>query len=141
MTAKTSNSVSRTPEYSLVRLVKAADDATSRAQRSNGIVAKAQTKLLIQVVPIVGQAPADDFAGLALGTSNPTIVIRYWNAALKQFILHGPTISIGAQGAGVPFEFEVDASGRIVMIDVTGGVAGTESVLIFAAAYNEPEAF
>ena len=128
------------PNYQLTRYVTAADNATSRGKNSNGIHGHGYKKLLIQVLPLTYAATPPEnfgdagFAAPALGTSNPTIVIRYWCPVLQTYILHQPTVTVAAAGVGIPVEFEVDTFGRDVMIEITGGITASEGVAIMAAA-------
>lgn len=133
----------RAPDYQLIRVVTAADGVADYAKKSNGCNFGNYLKGCFTVYPINTPTPGevDGSVDLITGASSaPTVVLRFWNEALGRFVLHNPTIAPAALGAGVPFEFEFDACGRIVMAEVTGGVTGGQGVLIFAAGLGHEEA-
>jgi len=139
---RTQQSPKRSPEYNLVRIVTASDSATDYTKKSNGCNFGSYLKGCFQIIPINTNAPGevDGSVDLVAGaTSNPTIVLRFWNDVLGRFVLHNPTIAPAAMGAGIGFEMDFDAIGRIVMPEVTGGVSGGQGVLIFASGIGHNE--
>lgn len=133
----------RAPDYQLIRVVSAADSAAAYKLKGNGCNFGSYLKGCFQVVPINTGAPGevDGSVDLLTGaTSAPTVVLRYWNDLLGIFVIHNPTVAPAALGAGVAYEMEFDALGRIIMPEVTGGVTGGQGVLIFAASLGHNEA-
>jgi hypothetical protein len=133
----------RAPDYNLIRVVTVADVAGEYARKSNGCNFGNYLKGCFTIIPINTPTPGevDGSVDLLTGaTSNPTVVLRFWNQALGRFVLHNPTIAPAAAGVGLAYEFEFDACGRVVMAEVTGGVTGGQGVLIFAAGLGHEEA-
>lgn len=133
----------RAPEYNLIRVVTVADGAPDYKKKSNGCNFGSYLKACFQIVPINTATPGevDGSVDLITGaTSAPTVVLRFWNDVLGMFVIHNPTIAPAALAAGVAFEMDFDAIGRIVMAEVTGGVTGGQGVLIFASGIGHNEA-
>ncbi len=131
----------RAPEYSLYRIVTATDAVFNRKELgcNFGIYSKG----CFQIVPINTAAPGEDLKAVDLragATSNPALAFRYWNEEFGLFLPHVPAQTVAASGAGVAYEIDFDALGRVVMLEVTGGVTGGQGVAIFAAAHNHSEA-
>ncbi len=133
----------RAPDYNLIRVVTAADGAASYRAKSNGCNFGSYLKGCFQIVPINTATPGevDGSVDLLTGaTSAPTVVLRYWNDTLGLFVVHNPTVAPTALAAGVSYEMDFDAIGRIIMPEVTGGVTGGQGVLIFASGIGHNEA-
>ena len=139
MQGSLSTSVQRAPDYQLHRIVTAADGAPALLVKGNGIRVDGRRTLMVQIVPIAQPNPPADLAGVTAGTSNPTATVRFWDPLLGKFIKHVPAIALTAQGAGEASELTIDACGRTVMIEITGGIAGGEAVAILASSFEHDE--
>lgn len=131
-----SQSPGTAPEYQLYRIVTAADSGP-HTDRALGVNCGGRRTACVQIVPIASpNPPSTNLFDPTGATSNPTVVIRFWSHKIGRFIVHNPTIAPAAAGAGVAAELTIDVAGRIMMVEVTGGVTGGQAVAIFVATHE-----
>lgn len=116
-TLQTYGNPKQAPEYARHRTgVTALDGAAAIADRGRGINMAHQTHAHIQVVPS--------------GAANPTIEVLWWSEEASQFIPeHTPLVKAGV-GVAKPYEFTVEARGRILFVKVTAGAVGSVEILV-----------
>lgn len=133
-------STKRSPDFKFHRIVAAAESGPFSLK--NGINFGTYKKGLIQVVPVDVAALAGDVdvAALTLGTSNPSVELYSWSENLGQFIKHNPASVVAGAGAGVPYEFTVDAYGQTIYVAVTSGITGGQGVVLLSAGFEAIEA-
>jgi hypothetical protein len=113
------NSPTMAPNYLLVREVGAVDAAWT--DKSKGLNASDYEYIHIQVVQ-----------GTVLGDADAQV--RYWCEAAGAYIPAVPDEVFPSPGAGIHYEFSVNARGRQLMISLTGTVAaGTK---VYASGYK-----
>lgn len=113
-------SVDLSPNYVAHRLAVAAVD-TNFTTESMGINMSGREKALIQVLPS--------------GGANPNVTVYFWSAAAAKFI-PAPADAITGAGADKPYEFVVDAFGRIMLVAVTTIAAGQCDVYVSSFGLN-----
>ena len=109
------------PEYALHRSGVAAVDTLPEANRAHGINMAAHTVAHIQVVPS--------------GGANPNVAILWWSEAASKFVQEQVSIAKTGVGVNIPYEFDVDARGRIMFVAVTAITAGVVDVHV--SGYND----
>jgi hypothetical protein len=129
----------RAPDYNLIRFV-TANDSIGTGYKTKGAGCNWGNFLNgnIQVVPINtadAKLLTEPLGDLVAGaTSNPALAIRYWNEDLQMYVPHNPAQTIAAAGAGLAYEATLPpVNGRMIFLEVTGGVTAGQGVLIFGS--------
>jgi len=105
---RTYNSPERGSEYRLHR-DGAAVDSTDSDEQAHGMNMHGFRFANIQVVPNTG--------------ANPTTEVMFWSEAAEKFIKANTAIIKAGLGANIPYEYSVEANGRIIWVKVTVGAA------------------
>lgn len=92
------------PDYSLYREV-TATDGSPVTNRKAGLNCGGLSRVNIQVVPS--------------GGANPGVEIFFWSEHAGKFVAPNTAITYSGKGANTPYEFTVDALGRIIFAAVT----------------------
>ena len=108
------------PEYALHRSARTAADSLPETLRPHGINMSSYTNAHIQVVPS--------------GGANPDVAVLWWSEAAGEFVQEHTPITRAGVGVDTPYEFDVDARGRIMFVAITAIVAG--SVDVHVSGYN-----
>lgn len=116
---ETTRNPQEAPEYSCHRIVKNAADGASQTTKELGINMRGALRALIQVVPS--------------GGANPNVAVSWWSEEAGAFIQEHTPITKAGVGVNVPYEFAVDANGRIMLVTVTAGIAGGQTVRVMVA--------
>ncbi len=112
-------SVPAAPDYAVVRIVTAADSGV-QTDRDEGVNFAEYGRGHVQVVPS--------------SNSNPTVRILVWSDVAEAFVVHKAFSAQSGEGAGVAFEFDFAAEGRIAYPQVTGTVG--DGVTIYMSQYT-----
>lgn len=107
------------PAYFKIRTVKDAADAASITNVAQGVNCGGFTKVHFQVIPS--------------GGANPDVEVLAWSAGAGKFVSQLPTVTKTGPGANTSYEFTVDAIGRVLFVRVTGGIAASGVVDIYAS--------
>ena len=121
----TGNSVQKAPDYALHREGCDAPDVVANLKRGDGINMSHYHTALVQVFPSA--------------LCNPNVAVYFWSEAADAFIEDHTGISYAGKGAGIAYEFSVDARGRIMVVVVTACAAGTVSVAVSGFEIEHPE--
>lgn len=116
---ETTRNPQEAPEYSCHRIVTGAADTLPETTKENGINMRAALRGLIQVVPS--------------GGANPTVAVLWWSEEAGRFVQEHTPITKAGVGVNTPYEFAVDANGRIMFVAVTSGIAGGQTVRVMVA--------
>jgi|SRR6185503_8889560 len=127
----------KTPLYGLWRVASAAESDASGVKKPQGINCAGYTTVSVQIVPISTPTPAENFSGVTAGTSNPDATVWFWNQAMQLFIKHSPAIVGAKLGAGIPYEFDVEANGRIIYVTVSDCTTAQGVALFIGGAQRE----
>ena len=111
------NSPKRAPEYVLYRDVNVVDSADSTV-KAHGMNMAGFRFANIQVVPDAGQ--------------NPTTEVMFWSEEADKFIKEHVALIKTGIGSATPYEFSVDANGRIFWVKQTVGTGK-----IFVSGWEE----
>ncbi len=121
--AQPDNSPKIAPDYGHHRKDVGTVDVIANAVRNHGINMGAYRLVNIQVVP----GP----------TSNPTATVYWWSEAASAFVQEHTPITRAGLGVGVPYEFTVDANGRIMYVALTGTInGGANAVNVHVSGYE-----
>jgi hypothetical protein len=112
----------RAPKYALYREVSAAADSLPETQVTLGMNMGELQRALIQVIPSA--------------SANPAVAVLWWSAEAGKFIQENVALTKSGAGAGVAYEFTVEANGRIMFVAVTGGITTGDTVKICVAGFN-----
>ena len=107
------------PEYACHRIVKDAADSLPETNKARGINMHQALRALIQVVPS--------------GGANPNVAVLWWSEEAGKFVQEHTAITKVGIGVNTPYEFDVDANGRIMFVAVTAGIAATQTVRVMVA--------
>lgn len=110
------------PDYAHYRQIKDAADSLPETNKKHGINMGHYRSAHIQVVPSAN--------------CNPSVVVLWWSDGAGKFVVEHTTLAKAGIGDLVPYEFTVEARGRIMFVAVTGGIAATETVDIYVAGYD-----
>lgn len=113
-------SPTRAPLYAFHKRVNAAEAGGPYTEVNHGVNMGTYAKANVQVVP----DPVDGAGDL------PVARILFWSAAAGQFIAPSTALTFGPPVAGVPFEFTVEANGRIMYIEITGATLDGTDVYV-----------
>lgn len=113
------SSPSSAPKFTRHRLVKVNPDAGAITTRSRGMNMAGFKVAHIRVIPSAG--------------ITPTVDILFWSEAAGKFVQEHTAISKAAPGAGVAFDFTVDAQGRVIFAYVTGTIGAGKQVEVLVA--------
>lgn len=70
------------------------------------------------------------------GGANPTVAVLWWSEAAGKFIQEHVAISKAGVGANTPFEFTIQAKGRMFFVAVTTLAAGTVDIYVSGFGLN-----
>lgn len=111
------------PRYAKHRTVEDAADGlpVTLTTKGHGLNCQGRRFVNFQVVP----TPA---------AANPSVEVLFWSEAAGHFISANTPIAKAGIGAGLPYEFTVEAHGRILFCRVTAGIAASQVVEIYASS-------
>jgi len=110
------------PKYMYHRTATAVD-VVANLTRAHGVNAGMYRFAHVQVIPSGGAAPA--------------VEIYWWSEAAGKFIKDQAVLAKAGLGANVPFEFSIDARGRIFAVVFTTLAAG--SVDVYVAGFQHEQ--
>lgn len=113
----TTRSIQRAPSYAHHRRVKDAADAAVSTDVKQGMMCAGYENVNIQVNPSAA--------------ANPALAVLVWSEVAGKFVSTGTTKA--AAGAGIPQEFQFPAGGRVIWVQVTGGMAAADVVDIYVS--------
>jgi hypothetical protein len=116
---ETTRNPSEAPEYSCHRIVKNAADPALQTTKELGINMRGALRALIQVVPS--------------GGANPNVAVSWWSEEAGKFVQEHTPITKAGVGINTPYEFAVDANGRIMLVTITAGIAASQEVRVMVA--------
>jgi hypothetical protein len=125
------------PEWQLVRIVTADDDATSKGDRSNGVNFGNYRFGHFQIVPLA----TNDLVTPVAGTADPAVELLVWCPILGAFISTSTKLEFAGLGAGVPFRISANVEGQIIMPSITSTESAPEVVAIYASGFNVQSTF
>lgn len=67
---------------------------------------------------------------LPSSSANPTVEVLWWSEEASRFISENPVLTKAGAGADAPYEFTVDARGRIMFVAVTAGATGSIEIMV-----------
>lgn len=110
------------PDYVLYREVTNAADTLPETEKGHGINLGHHRFAHVQVVPSAG------------ATGN--VAVLWWSERAGKFVQEHTALAKTGVGANTPYEFTVEAQGRIMFVAVTGGIAATQKVEILVSSYD-----
>jgi len=111
------------PDYVLYREVTAAPDSLPETTKGHGMNMGHHRFAHIQVV--------------ASGGANPNVAVLWWSEHAGKFVQEHTAIAKAGVGVNTPYEFTVEAAGRILFVAVTGGLsAGGHKAKILVSGYD-----
>lgn len=114
--AETQGNPFQAPSYARHRSGIAALDVAAITKRERGINMASHAQGHVQVVPSSG--------------ANPDVEVLWWSEEASQFISENPAIAKSGAGIDTPYEFTVEARGRIMFVSVTGGATGSIEIMV-----------
>lgn len=114
--------VQMAPKYQLYRKAITANDTLPVTDIKAGVNFGEYEKAHIQVLPS--------------GGANPTLAVLWWSEAAGRFVAENPALTKAGAGVDTPYEFTIDARGRIGYIAMTTIVAGSVDILVSGFGLN-----
>lgn len=104
------------PKYQLYRDAVTAVDSLPVSDQKQGINMSGYKQAHVQIIPS--------------GGANPTVAVLWWSEAAGKFIQEHVPITKTGVGANTPYEFTVDARGRIMFVAFTTLASGSCQVAV-----------
>lgn len=105
--------------WPLHREAVAAADSLPETNKARGMNMQGYDTAIVDVIPADG--------------ANPTVDVLFWSERAGQFVREHTNLQFAGVGVDTPFQFRVEARGRIMFVAVTTIAAGTVSIGVAGA--------
>lgn len=110
------------PEFKLIKEVTEAAEVGPFTTKKHGVNMGSYNYALVDIK--------------AEGNANPNVAVFFWSEASQAFVQDNPPLTKAGVGVNVGYQFEVACRGRIMFIQVTGGVGAGQKATISVAGYE-----
>ena len=97
----------QSPFYNQHRELSVANDTLPETEQKHGCNTSGYRFVMIQVVPS--------------GDANPDVEVLWWSESAGRFISQNPALSYSGVGPNEPYEFTIEALGRVLYVAITDG--------------------